>query len=227
MSNRVLLGVYRILSVFRVPGFIREKHYRENGVRLERTDWDFWTVPDAYIENQSEWECVYFGVGKRQSMAYAGCEIIATYNARKALGGAVSGKYMAELIRSYEMRGAALFGKFGVVPTAITAYFRENGFLVETADGADEPAVEALGRKYSALIATVLNDKNDITKQIHTVCITKKPDRGYVLHNAYYRDEKGRYRESVPYQTLREAVGHISRREPKLIYLIGIADKRF
>lgn len=225
MSNRVLLGVYRIFSIFQVPGFIREKHYRENGVRLERTVWDFWSAPDAYIENQCEWESIYFGVGKRQSMACAGCEIIATYNARKALGGTVSRRYMAELIRNYEMRGAALFGKFGVVPTAITAYFRKNGFLVETADGADEPAVEALGRKYNVLIATAINDKNDITKQIHTVCITKTPHGGYVLHNAYYRDEKGRYRESVPYQTLRDAVGHISRREPKLIYLIGIAGK--
>lgn len=225
MSNRVLLEAYRFFSIFRVPGFIREKHYRENSARLERTDWDFWTVPDAYIENQSEWGSICFGVGKRQSMAYAGCEILAAYNARKVLGAAVSRQDMAELICSFERRGAALFGKFGVAPTAIAAYFRENGFSVETADGADEPALEAFGRKYTAVIATAFNDKNDITKQIHTVCITKTPQGDYVLHNAYYRDEKGRYRESVPYQTLREAVGHISRREPKLIYLIGVAGK--
>lgn len=225
VCNRILLCIYRILTVFRVPGYIRERHCRENSVRLEGTDWDFWTMPDAYIENQSEWGSICFGVGKRQSMAYAGCEIMATYNARRALGAVVSKQDMAELIRSYERRGAALFGKFGVAPTAIAAYFRKNGFLVETADGENEPAVEAVGRKYTVMIATVINDKNDITKQIHTVCITKKPDGGYVLHNAYYRDEKGRYRESTPYQTLWEAVGHISRREPKLIYLIGIADK--
>lgn len=225
MSNRVLLCAYRILTLFGVPGFIREKHYRENMNRLARTDWDFWTGQEAYIENQSEWGDIRFGVGKRQSMAYAGCEIMAAYNARKALGEKVSRQEMAELICSYERRGAALFGKFGVAPTAIAAYFKKNGFPVETADGENEPAVEAVCKKYAVMIATVINDKNDITKQIHTVCITKRPDGSYVLHNAYYRDENGRYRESVPYQTLQEAVGHISRRDPKLIYLIGIADK--
>lgn len=225
MSSRVLLVVYRILSIFRIPGFMREKHYRENRVRLEQTDWVFWTMPNAYIENQSEWGSICFGLGKRQSMAYAGCEIMAAYNAGKALGVAGSKQDMAELIRSYEKRGAALFGKFGVAPTAIRNYFRRKGFSVETADGENGPAVEAVGRKYAVMIATAINDKNDITKQIHTVCITKRPDGSYVLHNAYYRDENGRYRESVPYQTLQEAVGHISRRDPKLIYLIGIADK--
>lgn len=222
VSDRVLLTVYRLLALLGVPRFVRKKHYRQNLVLLEETDWGFWNVPGTYIENQSEWGNIRFGVGRRQSMSYAGCEIIATYNARKALGEPVSKRYMAELIGAYEARGAALWGAFGVTPTAIAAYFKRNGFDVRTADGADEAAVEEIARNHKVMIATAYNDKNDITEQIHTVCITKNRDGRFVLHNAYRRDERGQYRESLPYETLQEAAAHISRRESKLIYLIGI-----
>lgn len=222
VSNRLLLAAYRFLALLGVPRFVRKKNYRLNRIRLEETDWDFWKVPDAYIENQSEWGTIRFGVGRRQSMSYAGCEIIATYNARKALGGAVSKQYMAELIGAYEARGAALWGAFGVAPTAIAAYFKKAGFTVQTADGADEAAVEEIAKSHQVMIATAYNDKNDITEQIHTVCITKDRDGKFVLHNAYRRDARGQYRESLPYATLQEAAAHISKRESKLIYLIGI-----
>ncbi len=222
VSNRVLLAVYRFLTIFGVPRFVRKNHLRENRIRLEQTDWDFWRLPDAYIENQSEWEKIRFGVGRRLRMSYAGCEIIATYNARKALGVPVSKKVMAELIGVYEARGTALGGMFGVAPTAITAYFRKIGFAVETADGADTKAVEEIAGRNKVMIATAYNDKNDIMAQIHTVCITKNREGKFVLHNAYHRDEKGRFCESRPYDTLQKAVLHVSRREPKLIYLIGV-----
>jgi len=222
VSNGVLLKVYRMLSLFGVLRFIRKKHYRENCMRLERNSWDFWDEPDAYIENQNEWTDIRFGVGRHHNMRYAGCEIIATYNAWKALHGAASRTYMAGLIRMYEEGGAALWGAFGVTPTAIAAYFRKSGFAIEEADGGDETAVNEIGREYAVMIATAYNDKDDITRQIHTVCITKNQDGNYVLHNAYRRDQRGRYRASDPYGTLQDAIGHISRQESKLIYLIGI-----
>lgn len=222
VSNPVLLMAYRVLSIFGVPGFIRERHYRENRIRLEGPHRSFCNEGDFYIENQSQWGNIRFGVGRRCSMAYAGCEIIAVYNAWKALGGPASGEYMAELIRTFEARGAALMGTFGTAPTAIADYFRKNGFCVETTDGTNEEEVDRIGRRYAVLTATAYNNKNDITGQIHTVCITRNRDGKYVLHNAYLRDEKGRYRESVLYKTLQEAVAHISGREPRLIYLIGI-----
>lgn len=223
MNNRVLLTGYRILSLFGVPRFMREKHYRENCIRLERTNWSFWNSSELYIENQSEWKDICFGMGQHNNMSYSGCEIMATYNARKALDGAVSKVYMAELISVYEKRGAALWGAFGVAPTAISAYFRKSGFAVATVNGENESAVEEIGRNYTVMIATAYNDKHRITAQIHTVCITRNRDGKYVLHNAYLVDEKGRYRESMPYKTVQEVVSHISGREPKLIYLIGIA----
>ncbi len=222
VSNRVLLIVYRLLTVFSVPRFVRKNHLRENRIRLEQTNWDFWRLPAAYIENQSEWKKIRFGVGRHLCMSYAGCEIIATYNARKALGDPMSEKHMAELIKEYEGRGTALWGMFGVAPTAIAAYFKKNGFAVETADGADTKTVKEIARRNKVMIATAYNDKNDIMAQIHTVCITKNREGKFVLHNAYHRNDKGRFCESRPYDTLQEAVRHLSRREPKLIYLIGI-----
>lgn len=225
VSNRVLLTVYRLLALLGVPRFVRKKHYRQNLARLEETNWGFWNLPEAYIENQSEWGNIRFGVGRHLSMRYAGCEIIATYNACKALGGPVSKRRMAELISAYEARGAALWGAFGVAPTAIAAYFKKNGFAVQTADGADEAAVKEVAQNHKIMIATAYNDKNDITAQIHTVCITKNREGKFVLHNAYRQDERGQYRESLPYKTLQEAAAHISHRESKLICLIGIREK--
>lgn len=226
VSNRILLTVYRFLALLGVPRFVRKNHYRQNLVRLEETDWGFWRLPEAYIENQSEWENIRFGLGRRLSMSYAGCEIIATYNARKALGGSLSKQFMAELISAYEARGAALWGAFGVAPTAIAAYFKKIGYEVRTADGADEAAVGEIAKNHKVMIATAYNDKNDITEQIHTVCITKNRDGRFVLHNAYRQNERGQYCESLPYKTLQEAAAHISRRESKLIYLIGIRGGR-
>ncbi len=221
-SNRVLLTGYRFLTILGVPRFVRRNHFRENCEQLKETNWNFWHEKDALIENQSEWGRIRFGVGRRLSMRYAGCEIIATYNARKALGDSVSRDNMAEVIDSFEARGAALWGMFGVAPTMIAAYFRKNGFAVQTADGADEAAVERIAQNHKVMIATAYNDKNDIMAQIHTVCITKRTDRGFVLHNAYHRDKSGQYSASPPYTTVQEAVGHISQREAKLIYLIGV-----
>lgn len=222
VGGRVLRTVYRLLAVVGVPRFVRNRHFRENCRRLAETNWRFWDEKDALIENQNEWGNIFFGVGRRLNISYAGCEIIATYNARKALGDHVSKDDMANLIRDYEARGAALWGAFGVAPTMIAAYFRKNGFAVETADGADEAAVERIAQNHGVMIATAYNDKNDITAQIHTVCITKRTDGGFVLHNAYRRDKSGQYSSSPPYTTVQEAVGHISQREAKLIYLIGV-----
>lgn len=222
VSNRGLLTGYRLFTVFRVPRFVRRRHLQENHQGLEKTNWKFWIDKDALIENQSEWGNISFGVGRRLNMSYAGCEIIATYNARKALGGQVSKVDMVKLIGDYEARGAALWGAFGVAPTMIATYFRKNGFAVETADGADEAAVEKIAKICSVMIATAYNDKNDIMAQIHTVCVTKRADGGFVLHNAYHKDEKGRFSKSRPYVTFEEAVSHLSAREPQLIYLIGI-----
>ena len=223
VSNHTFLRMYQITALFPVPRKIREKNYDSNIVQLNTTDWDFWTVPSAYIENQNEWDKIMYGANAHSNMRFSGCEIMATFNAQKALMGTGSLEMMARLIRMYEARGAALGGIFGVSPRAIEDYFRGQGVLVMTTDKSDSESLNMVDSQCQVLIATVYNDANDITKQVHTVCITKDTGNGYVLHNAYRRDQNGTYIASAPYPTLSDAISNISRNETKLIYLIGIA----
>ena len=222
VSNRLFLYVYQMLSVVRVPRKVREKNYAYNLEQLCRMQEGLRDVPMAYIENQDEWKEIRFGAGRHHNMSYSGCEVIATFNACKALGGPASPEQMAGLISSYESHGAALLGEFGTSPRAIERYFRQNGYTVTVSYGEKFDEVDRIGDTYQVMIATVYNDKNDITKQVHTVCITGDRESGYVLHNAYLRNENGTYVESVPYKTVGDTVDHISRYCPKLIYLIGI-----
>ncbi len=222
VSNRLFLNIYQMLAWVKVPRRVREKNYIANCEQLSSIKEDFWNKRSAYIENQNEWKNIRFGAGTHHNMSYSGCEVIASYNAWKALKGVGSPQHMSGIIRDYETHGAALWGEFGTSPRAIERYFKKNGFSVMAAYGDDGTAVNMIDNKYKVMIATVYNDRNDITKQVHTVCITVDSGKGYVLHNAYLVDKSGTFVESVPYDTLRDAVMHISRYEPKLIYLIGI-----
>lgn len=222
ISNRVVLRIYQMFTWVPVSKKTREKNYNSNIVQLNNTGWDFFNVPSAYIENQNEWGQIMYGKGAHHNMRYSGCEIIATFNALKALTGTGSWESMAKLISEYESCGSALRGEFGVSPRAIEAYLKRNGFLTVTTDKDDEESLHMVDRKSQVLIATVYNDAKDITAQIHTVCITKEDGSGYVLHNAYRKDEKGRYIASAPYGSLSDAIKHVSGKDAKLIYLIGI-----
>lgn len=223
VSNPVVLWIYQIFTWIPVSKKTRGKNYKSNIAQLKNTGWDFWTVPSAYIENQSEWDKIMYGTGAHHNMRYSGCEIIATFNALKVLTGAGSRELMARLISEYEARGSALGGEFGASPRAIAAYFKRKGFVVTATDKGDNEALNRVDSGSQVLIATVYNNAHDITSQVHTVCITKEAESGYILHNAYRRDESGKYIASSPYKTLSDAIGHISRYEAKLIYLIGIS----
>ena len=223
VSNRVSLRIYQILALVPVSRKTREDNYNSNIVELNKTNWNFWTVPTALIENQNEWGKIMFGTGPHHNMRYSGCEIIATFNARKVLTGVGSPESMAALISEYEAKGAARRGEFGVSPRAIKAYFGKHGFSVVTTDKDDDKSLKTVDSQSRVLIATVYNDANDIMRQIHTVCITKEAGNGYVLHNAYCRDNNGAYIVSDTYASLSDAIRHISRYGAKLIYLIGIA----
>lgn len=223
VGNRTVRMVYHMLTFIKVSRKTRVKNYNSNIVKLNHKTWDFLAVPNAYIENQNEWSEIMFGAGQHHNMKYSGCEIIATFNALKSLTGNGSPESMATLISEYEACGAALQGEFGVSPLAIEAYLKKRGYVVSTADKEDSTEPDKVDEQSHVFIATVYNDANDITKQIHTVCITKNEDSRYVLHNAYCRDKNGTYVPSIPYTTLSDAIGHISQYEVQLIYLIGIA----
>lgn len=225
VSNRTFLRLYQWTALVKVSQKRRNINYKYNIVKLRSMDRNLRNDHAAYIENQNEWGEIVYGAGPHHNMKYSGCEIIATYNALSALDALTecdAAESMARLIQYYEANGAALLGDFGVSPKAIETFFKKQGFFVTTTDEGDSKNTDFVDSQSKVLIITVYNDGNDITKQVHTVCITKDVGRGYVLHNAYCRDKNGVYRESIPYATLSEAISHISGFEPKLIYLIGI-----
>ena len=223
VSNRIFLRIYHFIALVPVPQKIRDQNYQSNIVQLSNAHWDVWSVHSAYIENQYEWDNIMFGAGKHHNMRYSGCEVLATFNALKTLTGTGSPESMAELIREYEARGAALMGEFGTSPRAIEAYFKKQGFQVTVTDKGDRASLEKVDRQSQVLIAVAYNNANDITQQVHTICITKEAETGYILHNTYRKDKNGKYIASAPYATLSDAIKNMSRYEPKLIYLIGIA----
>ncbi|MBD5508665.1 MAG: hypothetical protein HDR05_11635 [Lachnospiraceae bacterium] len=224
VSNRIVVRLYHVLTWIRVPRSVREKNYVHNLQQLREMDRELWKDPAVCIENQAQWDEIRFGAGRHHSMCYSGCEIIAVFNARKRLYGSGTPEELANLIRRFEAKGAALRGEFGTSPLALTRYLKSSGMEVRTSYG-KQRSVEDIERESAVMIATVYNDGKDITKQIHTVCITRDVSGGYVLHNAYCRDKTGRYTESISYPTLREAIIHISGYGAKLLYLIGINRK--
>ena len=219
IGNKTVIRVYHMLTWIKVPRSVRERNYRHNLENLRKSKKAVWKDAGGCIENQKQWKDIWFGAGRHHDMMYSGCEIIAAFNAAKTMQGAGSPEDMAGLIRYFEAKGAALWGTFGTSPLAVAEYFKRCGFEVLLSYG-DRRTMEAIERDSFVMIATVYNDKCDITKQIHTVCITRK--NGYVLHNAYVRDRNGDYTASPSYETLENAIAHISNEETKLICLLGI-----
>ena len=78
-----------------------------------------------YIENQHHFGMIKYG---RSDMAYAGCEVIAVYNALRTMGEKAG---LDELIGHFERDGMVLSGRFGTAPMAIGDFFRKEGFMVE------------------------------------------------------------------------------------------------
>lgn len=192
---------------------------------------------DEYIENQNAWQEVKFGIS---DMRYSGCEIIASYNALKALGEPVSEQTVVDLIAMYEQNGAVLGGKFGTSPYAVENYFRGRGYDVMTTTGRETAVINRIGEKCDTVIVNAYNNKNDITAMIHTVSITREEEGTYSVHNAYYVDQAGknndhdknksdrnrkkdRYVAKGGYDTLQEAIDAISKHDPLSIVVIGIS----
>lgn len=143
-----------------------------------------------YIENQRQWSLVKFG---RYTMDYSGCEIIATYNALLSLGTKMSEHEIADLIRIYERSGAALWGGWGVAPKAIYRFFQNRGYDTAITCSTEQKDMDAMEKLYSTIILTLYNDARDITKQIHTMNVSKNGEHHFILHNCYRTDGNGVY----------------------------------
>ncbi|MBO6133729.1 MAG: hypothetical protein J6P05_05280 [Lachnospiraceae bacterium] len=131
------------------------------------------------IEYQGEFKLTRFGLFP---FWFCGCEVIAVYNLLKHLQ---RPKKLSELIGVFEKDGILLSGEFGTAPSAIYDYLSLIGLNVSISTNPKTFKNEAESSK--AFILTFFNNKRNIFRQIHTVCVTRESTNTkrdyFVVHN--------------------------------------------
>ena len=136
----------------------------------------------ALIERQSELKDMSLG---KSTLDYSGCEVIAVYNLLQSYSDRDFAVPLPTLIEIFEHDGILRAGRFGVSPRAMAEYLKGLGLRVNFTT--DETDFDVLGFFCDHFILTVMNDRNDIFKQVHTFYISKEKG-GFVAHNAGLRD---------------------------------------
>ena len=223
LSNKALLKFLNFLK-YSTPTWVQRKHKENNKEAItEMIDEDKYKN-GKIINNQMEWEKVAYGAS---DMKTAGCEIFATYNAMLMLGEKMNAKKLVNLITEFEKDGAVRDGKWGTSPDAVYNYMKKaykgdmtvNVSRYVPDNKSSDKRVDDIGKENDVFIATVYNDKEDITAQIHTVCISKENNGTYNIYNA--GSKKSGYPTKKGYETLSDAIKDINK-DPKLIALIYI-----
>ena len=177
----------------------------------------------SYIENQQEWKGIRFGWHPGSNLADTGCGVFAAYNVLFDAGRIRSGReggVLEELICSFERFGAVFGGRLGVSVFALYLYFKRHFPKAGLCLWHNAYRQNSFGLKYDAFVATIVNERVNPFKGLHTVCITKK-DRRFFIHNAYRRTGSGSFRQSEPYDSLSDALSHITK-NPFFVDVIGI-----
>lgn len=187
LPNRFMLNVLKFCTLVKVS----RKHRKKNtGLREKRLTQLQGFTTKGYIEAQPNWGQIPFGAA---AMSYSGCEIMAVYNALHALGKEMTPPDMAELINTFERKGAVLSGMWGCSPYAVYDYFVMRGYETAFTCSRDLPLINQMGERFDAVILTAYNDRYDIRSMIHTICVTKDENGHYIMHNAYKKNKAGEY----------------------------------
>lgn len=164
----------------------------------------------GYVEDQNSYTDMKYGIS---TMQYSGCEVFATFNAIFNICGKPI-MSLAQMISEYEKDGMVLSGKFGTSPRAISDFLNRHGFKTHLTT--DEKEFDKIGKEFSSLILTMYNDKNDISKEVHTVNISKEGGK-FTAHNVYCNGKV-----VGPYASVSEVIRNINHGKAKGISLIGI-----
>lgn len=220
IRNRLIMLLWWVLALFGVPRRQISANSAVNRAVLEKAE--FWRAGE-YIENQAQWGEVRFG--RRYDMAYGGCGILAVCNALTALGEPVGAEDVVLLMEHFQRRGVAFGGKFGLFPRAIGKFLKKRGWKVLSTATTDPASIDRLGSRGKVFIVTACNSKS-LRDQIHTVCITKEGQNRYTVHNGYHMvklaDGRKAYCANGPFDTLSEAVRHISSKGAVPVLVLGI-----
>lgn len=169
------------------------------------------TKNKGFVEDQNSYTDMAYGDA---TMQYSGCEIFATYNAIYSITGKPA-MSLAKMISEYEKDGMVLSGKFGTAPKAIKDFLDKHGFKTDMTT--NEADFDNFGKKFQSLILTMYNDKDDISKEVHTVNISKEGGK-YVAHNVYCNGKV-----VGPDATVKELISHMNGGKAKGISLIGVS----
>lgn len=232
VPNFILSAVMGALSILKGTS---EKQVEENRThnfkllveQVETPKTQSFFVPGDFIENQRYWKEVKFG-GK-YTMSYGGCEIFAVYNALVSLGEEMTGQNLVELISFFERKGAVWAGGLGIAPKAAGQYFKKRKYKVAFTWSRKEAPIKKLGENSDTIIVTAYNDGRDIFQCIHTVNISKDELGKFHVHNDFYSRKNARgeleFVSHGPYDTLSEAVKHLSGGTAAPICVTGISKK--
>ena len=166
----------------------------------------------GFIEDQHDYKDMVYGVSP---FSANGCELIAIYNALYE----ITKKEDIDLpliIDIHEKKGMVLNGLFGTAPRAIETYFKKNGY--KTMSSSKKDNYERIAKSSDVLILTMYNNIDDITDQVHTICITKKLGKYYVHNN-------GSKYSRIGYNSITDVLAKINGGKAKDIFLIGINKK--
>ena len=218
ISSKTVAGfldlLRRIQRRLHIAVRICKKHMYENRMAVDRMLGSFGENRDMactgrpFLESQNSYGSIAYG---RSDMAYAGCEVIAAYNALISLGMRVD---LSELIRDFEKDGMVLSGRFGTAPYAIRDHLKMRGLKIDTEF--DPEMYDDVAAASDVSILMLYNDRRSVFKKIHTVCLTRD-HKGYSAHNLY-----GDGRCRGPYKSVSEFIGAINEGYAKGIVLFGI-----
>ena len=164
----------------------------------------------ALIERQADFTDMSLG---KSTLDYSGCEVIAVYNLLLKYGGGDFKVELPDLIEIFEKDGILHAGRFGVSMKSIKKYLGEIG--IEVNYTTDEEDFDLLGHFCDHFILTVMNDREDIFRQIHTFYISKDGER-LIAHNAGLR---------MRYYSISEIIGALNGGKAKGICLMAVKER--
>ena len=165
---------------------------------------------NALIERQADFTDMSLG---KSTLDYSGCEVIAVYNLLLKYGGGDLKVELPDLIEIFEKDGILHAGRFGVSMKSIKKYLGEIG--IEVNYTTDEEDFDLLGHFCDHFILTVMNDREDIFRQIHTFYISKDGER-LIAHNAGLR---------MRYYSISEIIGALKGGKAKGICLMAVKER--
>ena len=188
ISNRMLLRIMQCMRLLQRHGaMFAGSHLELNRSSLNEIErLDPAVRLSAFMENQRQLTSMYIGMA---TMAEAGCEVIAVYNALKVIS--VGDHPLPELIGEFEKDGIIRSGKYGVAALAMRDMLKRLGYMTQVSYKISDMG-ELLDKSRVAIL-TLYNNRETIGEQIHSVCISRarvsesdhEIHEGYVIHNMY------------------------------------------